>query len=197
MSQLQKDSKTSRFVFAKGAVEFKGLSITAGLWNNDKNDAYIDVRGGMEFIMTDCTMVSVFRVGGGTGNHRTYIQSGVKYYSYSTETGVKTDISETNEKFLHHNYGTSHLYTWDVVEVKMMVEGAEVTKTVRVCNYTTHAAGTYQSAAACSAAPQLPADAVVTATETTQEMGALGTFTQGTYVDGEGTTQTVWYQIVE
>ena len=189
--KLQKDSQTTRLVFAKGTVDFVGLS--KGVWNNDKNDSHIDVRGGMEFIATDCTLGHVFQVASNNdnGNHRTYIQKGVKYYSVMS--GEKTDITETNTKFLYHSRNTSNLYSWDFANVKMIENGNEVSKTVRVLNHEVVAKGTYQSAAACSAAPEIAEGTLLTATETTQGMGTLGTFIQGTYGDG----QTVWYQIVD
>ena len=191
--KLQKDSKTSRLVFAKGTVDFVGLS--NGIWNNDINDSHIDVRGGMEFIATDCTLGHVFQVASNNdnGTHRTYVQNGVKFYSYVTETQEKTDLTDTYTKFLYHSRNTSHLYSWDFATVKMMENGVEVTKTVRVLNYGTVVKGTYQSAAVCSAAPEIAEGTLLTATETTQGMGTLGTFVQGTYGDG----QTVWYQIVD
>ena len=189
--KLQKDSQTTRLVFAKGTVDFVGLS--NGIWNNDKNDSHIDVRGGMEFIATDCTLGHVFQVASNNdnGNHRTYIQKGVKYYSVTS--GEKTDITDTNTKFLYHSRNTSNLYSWDFATVKMMENGVEVTKTGRVLNHEVVAKGTYQSAAACSAAPEIAEGTLLTATETTQDMGTLGTFVQGTY----GDNQHVWYQIVD
>ena len=72
----------------------------------------------------------------------------------------------------------------------------ETIKRVCVADYTTYSSGSYKMSALTDDLI-VPENAVLTTSEATLNLGFIGTFNQGTYVDAGGTTHTIYYQIVD
>jgi hypothetical protein len=76
------------------------------------------------------------------------------------------------------------------------LDGKEDT-TVRIVNKEALSTGTNKYAEVTDNFPTLTEGVSLTSIEETVAYGLAGTFTKATYVDGNGVTQTIWYQIVD
>ena len=164
-----------RWVFAKGTVETTG-SVSSFAYAQIKQSSVIDIRKGMTFNLTQ-SGYNIYHGYSSTTNAR---------YLY-VEKGATYNVTNSNEMIQIYK-GAGHMYFWD--ELTVTVDGVE--KTVRVVNYTTGKSGTKITADQCNATI-IEANTAITSSATTQDMGTLGTFVQGTY----GDNQHVWYQIVD
>ena len=86
------------------------------------------------------------------------------------------------------------LYSLKTFNVNL--DGKEDT-TVRIVNTEALSTATNTYAAVTDNFPALAEGVSLTSIEETVDYGLAGTFTKATYVDGDGVTQTIWYQIVD
>ena len=177
-----------KYIFAKGELNMSNGGDTAyrGIGVLSNQTGYIDFREGMDVTIE--------------GNCTKFI---TKFYRQGNfyVTAHKDCVSSWQADYFIYAY-TGAVHTSGYADVVMTVDGVQ--KTVRVANYKKVYGDARDDGVIDTetfeewvAGLDVPENAELTTSETTKTIGLFGTFYQGTYVDANGETQTIYYQIVE
>ncbi|MBQ8848770.1 MAG: hypothetical protein IJ011_00375 [Clostridia bacterium] len=143
------------------------------------------------------------------GGSQVYLGSEMKFIS--TGDGFIEGTEKTNnyhlficdgftyngpDTFTKYKLSGSNLTLYSLKTFNVNLDGKEDT-TVRIVNTEALSTATNTYAAVTDNFPALAEGVSLTSIEETVDYGLAGTFTKATYVDGDGVTQTIWYQIVD
>ena len=181
--------KTSRHFYLKGTINAESKTANSRLLNakvgsspkpsGDKSE--VDIRSGMT-INLGTNMQGLM-----------YFYQNNEAHKYNVFWQVGADVDTTNIIYLYSQ--NVYFYVWQEAEVLLGADATETTK-VLVANRVYFASNTTWMKASALVAPDVTVDTVLTAGTETVSTSVLGTLTQATYTDSEGTAHTVYYRVL-
>ena len=173
-----KNSWANRHALAKGQVTIEKDYFYVRSSNTSGSQVYI----GAEMKLISKSNDGFIEGTNKTNNYHLFICDGFTYNGPDTFT-----------KYL---LSSSNLTLYSLKTFNVNLDGKEDT-TVRIVNTEALSTGTNKYAEVTDNFPTLTEGVSLTSIEETVAYGLAGTFTKATYVDGDGVTQTIWYQIVD